>query len=250
MNLHTPQSATTVKSAMRTLDIIEFVVAHSEGVVAQDIAGALAIPVSSLSYLLSTLVERDYLTREGRRYMPGPGLERLRVPVAEVALADRVAPLVRGLRGELNETCSFMRLTGWETEALVTEASAQALRYAIDPGHRKPLHSLAAGKAILAALPEATLRRYFAETEREAFTPATLTDERALRAELVHIARTGIAEAREENTPGICGLACAVVVDGTVLGAFAVAVPAVRYDAALRERAIALLTKAASALGG
>ena len=65
--------STTVKSAMRTLDIIEYVVAHRQGVVAQDIAGALAIPVSSLSYLLATLVERDYLRREGRRYFAGPG---------------------------------------------------------------------------------------------------------------------------------------------------------------------------------
>ena len=62
---------------MRTLDVIEFVVAHRQGVVAQEIAGALAIPVSSLSYLLATLTERGYLSRSGRRYLPGPGLQRL-----------------------------------------------------------------------------------------------------------------------------------------------------------------------------
>ncbi|MFD2781390.1 helix-turn-helix domain-containing protein [Novosphingobium pokkalii] len=77
-----PSVATPVKSALRTLDVIEFVVAHAAGVVAQDVAQALGIPVSSLSYLLATLVERQYLTREGRRYLPGPGLERLRVSPA------------------------------------------------------------------------------------------------------------------------------------------------------------------------
>ena len=52
-----------VKSATRTLDIIEYVAAHSRPLVAQEIAVALGIPVSSLSYLLATLVERGYLAR-------------------------------------------------------------------------------------------------------------------------------------------------------------------------------------------
>ena len=56
------------------------------------------IPVSSLSYLLTTLVERGYLAREGRRYAPGPGLERLQSRTASFTLAERVAPLVRALR--------------------------------------------------------------------------------------------------------------------------------------------------------
>jgi IclR family acetate operon transcriptional repressor len=66
-------AAAPVKSAMRTLDVIEFVVAHPQGVIAQEIAAALGIPVSSLSYLLATLAEREYLARQGRRYLPGPG---------------------------------------------------------------------------------------------------------------------------------------------------------------------------------
>src|SRR6188508_2751705 len=66
-----------VKSATRTLDIIEYVVAHDRPLVAQEIAIALGIPVSSLSYLLGTLVERGYLARDGRRYSAGPGLQRL-----------------------------------------------------------------------------------------------------------------------------------------------------------------------------
>ncbi len=248
MNIPAPAPSTTVKSAMRTLDIIEYVVAHGQGVVAQDIAGALAIPVSSLSYLLSTLVERDYLRRDGRRYIAGPGLDRLRAPSNELTLEDKVGPLVRGLRSELNETCSFMVRAGWEVEALVTEASAQALRYAIDPGHRKPMHSLAAGKAILAALPEAELARYFAESDRPRFTAATQTGETRLRAELDAIRTTGIAEAREEDTLGICGLACAAIIDGQVAGAFAIAIPAVRYDEAVAKRARELLLRATQAL--
>lgn len=241
--------STTVKSAMRTLDIIEFVVAHPQGAIAQDIAAALGIPVSSLSYLLATLAEREYLMREGRRYYPGPGLDRLRVPAAALSLEERVGPLVRAIRGELNETCSFMVRAGWQVEALITEASAQALRYAIDPGHRKPMHSLAAGKAILAALPASELERYFSECERARFTPATITGEAELRAELDRINASGVSEACEEDTPGTCGLACVARIEGEVVGAFAVAIPAARFTTELADRARVVLRRAAAALG-
>ena len=97
-----------VKSALRTLEVIEFVVAHPGGVVARDIANGLDIPLSSLSYLLATLTEREYLSREGRRYSGGPALDRLRTDRANLSLEDRVAPLVRALAAELDETASFM----------------------------------------------------------------------------------------------------------------------------------------------
>lgn len=233
---------------MRTLDVIEFVVAHRQGVVAQEIAGALSIPVSSLSYLLATLTERGYLTRVGRRYLPGPGLQRLHAPDAARSLEDRVAPLVRALKGELNETAAFMVQRGWEVESLVTEASDQALRYAVDPGTRRPLHALAAGKVILAGLGEGELARYFAETTRAVFTPSTRTTESDLRADIAHAQAEGFAVAREEATAGIVGTAVPVRLDGEMVGVFSVAGPAVRFDAALEARVRQALLRAASAL--
>jgi len=244
------QPPTTVKSAMRTLDIIEFVAAHPQGPIAQDIAAALDIPVSSLSYLLSTLLERGYLRRDGRRYRPGAELARLAVPQHALTLAERVEPLVKLLRSELDETASFMVRAGWEVEALVTEASGQALRYAIEPGERKPLHSLAGGKAILAMLGADELERYFAECARPRFTEHTVVDEAALRAELEQVRRDGLAVAREENTRGISGLACPAWHEGKPVGAFAIALPTVRFDEALVARARTALNRAAASLAG
>ena len=245
-----PGSSNTVKSALRTLDIIEFVVAHPQGPIAQDIAAALDIPVSSLSYLLSTLLERGYLMRDGRRYRAGPGLERLAVAPGALTLAERVEPLVKLLRSELDETASFMVRSGCEVEALVTEASGQALRYAIERGQKKPLHSLAAGKAILAALPEPELSRYLAECPRARFTQHTIVDEADLRIALEKVRREGMAEAHEENTKGICGLARTAWIDGQLVGAFAVAIPAVRFDTQIAQKARTALGRAAASLAG
>lgn len=241
MNGTTPS---TVKSAMRTIDIIEYVVARPTGVVAQEIAAGLAIPVSSLSYLLATLAERHYLARDGRRYLPGPALERLASPRMAMSLADKVRPLVKALRLQINETASFFVRDGWQLEAIVTETAEQSLRYSISVGTRSPLHCLAAGKALLAHLSDAELDAYFARAPLESFTPSSITDEAQLRAELTGIRTTGVGRTREEYTPGICGLGMAVVIDGVAVGAFAVAIPVPRFTAELEARAVARLEQA------
>ncbi len=244
----TKSTQPTVKSAMRTLDIIEHVVGNPAGVAAQDIAAALQIPVSSLSYLLATLCERTYLRREGRRYLAGPGLERLRMPASAMSIEDRVAPQVRALRRSLNETTSFFTATDWEIEARVTETAEQALRYAVSVGARAPLHCMAAGKAILSTLDEATLTRYFAESFRPLFTPHTITDEATLRDQIAAVRDAGFALTDEEYTLGVCGIARVVRIDGVAVGALAVALPKLRYTPDAQAQIMDRLTAACAAI--
>jgi len=243
-----PAQSSQVKSATRTLDIIEYVVAHDRALVAQEIAVALGIPVSSLSYLLGTLVERGYLTREGRRYSAGPGLERLQARSHGFSLAERAAPLVRALRVQLNETTSFWVRSEWNVEAIVTESSEQALRYAVPTGNRLPLHALASGKALLAALPDAELDRYFAEADRERFTPSTVTAEKALRKEIAQVRRDGFSFTDEEFSLGIVGIGRVVTIGGEPVGALSVAIPKARFDETMRRRAMDLLERTAGLL--
>ncbi len=238
----------TVKSAMRTLDIIEYVVGNPSGVAAQDIAAALQIPVSSLSYLLGTLCERTYLRREGRRYLAGAGLDRLRMPASAMSIEDRVAPQVRALRRSLNETTSFFTATDWEIEARVTETAEQALRYAVSVGARTPMHCMAAGKAILSSFDDATLARYFAEAPRPLFTPRTIADEATLRAQVAAVRDTGFALTDEEFTLGVCGIARVVRIDGVAVGALAVALPKLRHNAEARAQIMDRLTAACAAI--
>ena len=237
-----------VKSATRTLDIIEYVVAHDRSLVAQEIAVALGIPVSSLSYLLSTLVERGYLQREGRRYSAGPGLQRLQARPDGFTLAERAAPLVRTLRVQLNETTSFFVRSEWDVEAIVTETSEQALRYAVPTGTRLPMHALASGKALLAALPDDELERYFAESERQRFTPDTVTAEKALRRQIAEIRRTGFAVTDEEFSLGIRGVGRVVTIGGDPVGALSVAVPKARFDETMQRRVTDMLERTAGLL--
>ena len=141
-----------------------------------------------------------------------------------------------------------MVLSGWEIEAKVTEASGNALRFAIEIGNRKPLHSLAAGKAILAALPESTLTQYFAEVERVRFTDATLVEEPDIRAELERIRARGFAEANEEDQIGVIGFACGIEYGAYGFGAVAMAIPTVRYDEKIKNLTVTKLKNIADQL--
>lgn len=242
-------ASSQVKSATRTLDIIEYVVAHDRPLVAQEIATALGIPVSSLSYLLATLVDRQYLVRAGRRYSPGPGLERLQARAGErFSLLDRATPLVRTLRMQLNETASFFVRSVWDVEAIVTESSEQALRYSVSTGARLPMHAMTSGKALLAAMPDEELDRYFAETERGRFTPSTIIDEQRLRQQIEEIRRTGISTTDEEYSLGITGIGRVVKVGGEPVGSLSVAIPKVRCSPAVRQRAVDLLKRTSALL--
>jgi len=238
-----------VKSALRTLEVIEFVVAHPGGVVARDIAGGLDIPLSSLSYLLATLTEREYLLREGRRYSAGPSLDRLRTDRANLSLEDRVAPIVRALSAELDETASFMVREGWRARIVASRSSAQALRYAIAPGETKPLHVLAGGKAILSQLSDAQLEAYFDETrgQRECLTEHTIVSPAALRKQIATFRDQGYATAMEESTAGISSIARPVRL-GDVDGAFSIAVPSIRFLPELQNRAQSALARAVASL--
>jgi IclR family acetate operon transcriptional repressor len=239
-------SASTVKSAMRTLDILEFVVAQQRPMAANDIAAALAIPVSSLSYLLGTLVERGYLERRGRLYAAGSGLERLHANKAEPSLAERFAPLVRMLRVQLNESASFFVRKGQMVEAIATEVGEHALRYSIEVGRQAPLHALASGKALLAAYTSQELDDYFAAAALEPLTPHTITSEKRLRAQIEEVRRTGFAHACEEYALGIASVGRAVFVNGETVGALSVAIPLPRWSEEIDRKAMTLLKRAAA----
>lgn len=241
-------TSATVKSATRALDILALLVSQQRPMAASEIAQALSIPVSSLSYLLITLVELHYVARSGRNYLPGPALARLQ-PSGGSPLAERVAPLVRAIRTDLNETTGFFIRRGYNVEAVVSEIGVQALRYSLDVGREAPLHAFAAGKALLAALDDDALDDYLAQSDRRALTPNTVTGADALRAEVAGIRATGFARTIEEYTPGIAGIARAAAVGGRIVGAFSVALPLVRLTPDVVQRIEDHLARATTILG-
>jgi IclR family acetate operon transcriptional repressor len=234
----------SVKSASRTIDILEQI-ARQGPATAREIARATRIPESSLSYLLSTLVERDWLCSLGdRTYALGSAFSRLAAGAMPSAAERRRAQLklVARITGE---TCSLFIRRGHEIEATDVELSSQLLRFTPEKGMRVPLHCFAGGKALLARMSPGDLEACLAAGPRTRFTATTLVDEAALRRDIAETRMRGYAISREEHTAGIVGMG--VAADDR--HSLSVAVPTARFDAAFEALAAKALLEAAKALG-
>jgi IclR family transcriptional regulator, acetate operon repressor len=234
----------SVKSASRTVDIVERIARHGPAT-ARELARATRIPESSLSYLLATLVERDWLcSSSDRTYALGSALSRLAAGAAPSPGERRRVQLKLVARATGETACLFIRRDN-EIETIEIELSSQLLRFTPEKGMRVPLHSFAGGKALLAKMSTPDLDAYFAAGPRTRFTSATLVDEDALRRDIAETRRRGYAISLEEHTAGIVGMGVA----GDDQYSLSVAVPTARFDAAFERLAAKALLDAAKVLG-
>ena len=239
------QSSASVKSAARAIDTVEHVALHGP-VNARGISRATGIPESSLSYLLATLVDRDWLEqRPDRTYAAGPGLARLAVKGAG-SVAERARTGMRTLTAVTGETSTLFIRQGDEIEVLAVEHSNHELRFTPQVGARMPLHSFSGGKALLVQMDPPALADYFARAPRLRFTERTIVEEAALRQEIERSRERGYALSLEEHSLGVVGVA--VALDDA--HSLSVAIPTPRFDAESERRAIVGLKQAYAAVAG
>lgn len=219
-----------VKSADRALDILEAIADAAEPPSFSRLMTELGIPRSSLFHLLNTLQARGYLTQEASgRYRLGQRVRQLAERVAGPPLASLVQPHLAALSRAVNETSGFYVRAGDGIEAIASAASAQALAYTMKVGERAPLYAVSAGKMWLAYLPAGEVAAYLERVRFEEITANTIRSKDRLREEIAAAAREGFAYSREEFTPGITGIAVAVMAGGTMAGALNLAVPTARF---------------------
>jgi DNA-binding IclR family transcriptional regulator len=230
-----------VKSADRALDVLEALAAtparrRSLG----ELAGALAIPKSSLSGILRTMVHRGWITADETGTRFGLGLRALQVGASYVdgdETVARLAGVLDALAAEFGETVHLGRLAGTAVTYLAKRESVHPLRLYSAIGRRLPAHATALGKALLARRDDVVAMLSY---PLPALTPNTITSRAALHAELATIRARGWAADREENSIGI---ACFAVALGDT-DAVSISVPTARLDAAIEERMVAALLAA------
>ena len=228
-----------VKSAGRTLDLLELFARETVPQSFGAVSAALDIPPSSLSQLIATMCDRGYLEHLGGRggYRAGPGLDALLIRLsAGRGIIERARPLLLELRDSLHESVALNVLRGDETEVAATEHAESDLTYRIRPGATAPLYAVAAGKAFLAAMSDLEINAYIARTRFTAFTPATVRSGAQLWLDIRKIRTSGFAHSISEASPGVAGVGRVLMQDGRAVGALSVGLPAIRYDDAVDAR--------------
>src|SRR5580698_4246618 len=239
-----------VKSAGRVLDLFELLSRSSRGISHSDIADRLGIPKSSLSPLLRNMVSRDYVIAgaDGRSYQLGPQLLQLvRAGRIAIDLAKEAEIFLQHATREVAESSAFNQFQGDQLEVVATVLGPHRLVRHMKVGDVAPLYVTSGGKAMLALMPDEFQKEYFRRVRFQAWTESTIVRRADLEKQLAEIRQTGVAYSLEEWTPGIVGVGVAVVgPDQWPVGAVNFAIPATRFDEALRQRAEHALRRCAA----
>ncbi len=224
-----------VKSAERTLNLLELLSEQRHGLSLADISHALRIPKSSAFQILRTLEAREYVARDRVT-------SRFRLDVRVFALGRAYAEsmdLVREgqrvlaeLSRTLDETCHLAVLAGLDVVYVAKEESSQPIRMVSAVGRRLPAHATGVGKMLLAMLDERVLNTRLKGVRLPRLTPQTITTVADLREELRVTRDRWFAFDREESTDGLRCLAAPILDQhGNVIAAISASVPAVRLPA-------------------
>lgn len=170
----------------------------------------------------------------GGGYAPGVNMVRLAARVMDRQPVRMLArPQLVALHGRFNETV-HLNIFDWSRYMLVPIdciVSSHRVRFVIEIGEVLDPSYGATGKAVLAHLPEPVLRSILDRSQLAALTPATITDEARLRADLEEVRRQGYAISFGERTYHVVGIASALRDGhGQVVGELSLCIPKERFD--------------------
>jgi DNA-binding IclR family transcriptional regulator len=199
----------------RALSVLGYLANHDEGRSLTHLSADLSLPMSSTHDLMQALVEIDMVRLAGpRTYALGPRAVTLALSIVDsVRLREIARPFLRELSEEINENTYLAVRTGNDVVYADRIEASQQLAVVIRLGDSRPLHSSAVGK-LIAAFNTDLRDRVLRSSRLEQYTPFTLTNRDALRAEYEAIRERGYSVSDGESVEGIVGLATAIVNSG------------------------------------
>lgn len=238
--------ATTVKSADRTMHLLELFAEHPDGLTLTDVCDLTGWPKSSSLALLRTLQLRQYMdsSHDTGRYRLGPRVAFLgAVYLGNLDLAREGVDIVRDVSRACDETVHLAVLRGADVLYVAKEEGGGHMRMVSMVGRTIPAHGTGVGKMLLASLPPARLDElYPAGQDLPRLTDRTTTDRTAFLQRLARIREQGYATDSGESTVGIECLAAPVFdVSGQTIAAMSISVPEPRFSAARVPNLLATL---------
>ncbi len=209
-----------------------FTAEHPERGIA-DMAAELDLGRSTTHRYATTLVTLGYLEQgASRKYRLSSRVCDVGLSLFDSMVVRRVArEHLKELRAQTGRTVSLGVLGGTEVAYIDRWQGSRQGQYMADVsvglGTRLPVHCSAAGKALLARLPEAEQRELIGKLRLSKRGPKSIMTKTALRDELERVVVRGVAVDDEELLAGRRAIA-AVVVDGegAAVAAVELAVPA------------------------
>jgi DNA-binding IclR family transcriptional regulator len=235
--------ATHHRTVDRVVAILELAAARpTTGVDLRTLATALSAPRSSTHGLARGLVAAGYLEERDRRYHLGPGPQLLFTGPDRTPLAKLAMPELRRLHGLTGETALLGVRVGHAVVYTEQLESDHPLRYAAPLYSRRPVLTTSVGKAFLADLSDAEVRKL----ARDIAVEGDVVDVDALLDELSEVRERGYTLNRGVTIPGITALGAGIrEPSGRVCAAISVNGPSERMEEHIPACARAVVESAA-----
>lgn len=218
------------KTLAKGLAVLETLARLGHPVGVTETAKAIGLQKSNAHRLLRSLADLGYVRQveDTARYELTLKLwEMGQRVIVRMDIATEATPAMRRLAAATQETVHLSLLDGDEVVYVHKIESPHPVRAYSAIGGRAPAHCVATGKALLAFQPPDAVDLSAA---RKPFTPATITDPLALRAELDRIRKSGHAINKGEWREGVFGVAAPILdASGRAVAAIGISGPQDRF---------------------
>jgi DNA-binding IclR family transcriptional regulator len=238
----------SVDHALRALLLL-----HDRGTIrVSELAEYLEIGRSTAHRTLGMLQYHGFVSQDSstHAYRAGPlTLTTLPTEVDDADIRTAARPHLEALWRQLNETIHLAVLEGNGARFIDGLEARQVLRVGVRTGMLLPAHCTAVGKALLAKLPPAELRRLFPRPMAGP-TPKSIVTLPLLQAELRLARRKGYATNFGESHPSLTAVAVSISdMSGRAVAAVAIAAPQDRLTRPLVPKVAAALRTTADSIG-
>ncbi|WP_227356512.1 IclR family transcriptional regulator [Haladaptatus salinisoli] len=225
------ETGRTVKAVQTTLDIVEYL-RENEGGKITDIADDLHRSKGTVHSHLATLLENEYVVKDGEAYRLSLRYMDFGQFVQErLGIYDVVQDELDDLAAETGELAQFATEEHGRAVYIYKAHGEKAVQTASTVGKRENLHCISLGKAMLAHMPRSRVEEIVDRHGLPAYTAATITEREKLFADLERVRERGYAVDNEEKIEGLRCIAAPVKgTDGGVLGAVSISGPSSRMD--------------------
>jgi DNA-binding IclR family transcriptional regulator len=223
----------SIRAVDRALDILLCFTKQTPQLSMTQIAEQVGMNKSTVHRLLGTLEKKRFVQRDS-----STGLYRLGIRILQMAyltleqndLRQFAAPLLKRLGEQCQETITLSVLDDADVVFLDVVESPQRVKLAASTGQRLPAFATAAGKVMLAYLPEPATRKIL-ERGMQPFTPKTIQSQEVYLNALSQVREQGFAIAEQEYEDGINAVAAPILDSaGLPVAAIAVTGPAYRLS--------------------
>jgi DNA-binding IclR family transcriptional regulator len=191
-----PKERGGIQSLERAFAILEQVATNRGGISLAELCKSVGLHSSTTFHLIRTMVQLNYASQdpESKKYKIGRKVFALAAgALDENELASRAMPVLERLTDRTRESSHFAIRSGDDVIILAKISGTGMFQLVDRAGAVRPANATALGKVLLAAMTPIQIERYFEKSELQRFTPRTIVERDALRAELDQVRRDGIA---------------------------------------------------------